>query len=279
MIPQLLLAKRQFLEGMAYAKRPDPVSCGIAISLFQDAAETLVWALIKARSISVKDSSVFTKNLELLQKDGLAIPEAPRLLELNKARVGFKHYGNLPAPDEARKYQSYVEDFLRSAAATQFGKDIDQLSLVDLVAFDDVRGNLKLAEAHIAKGDFTEAVREASIAKVILFAKLAQHIPKVDRRLADADSIIARAAEVRGLRVFSYVVQYLDMLRDLSIISLLRVPLDDYAFLNATLFHANQSMAGTWRTVNTRRMTYDEIICKRQIRCLVNISIRLEGVA
>lgn len=278
MIPQLLLAKRQFLEGMAYAKRPDPVSCGIAISLFQDAAEMLVWALIKARNISVKDSSPFTTNLELLQKDGLTVPEAPRLLELNKARVGFKHYGNLPAPDEARKYQSYVEDFLRSAATTQFGQDIDQLSLVDLVPFEDVRGYLKSAEAHIAKGDLSDAVHEASIAKVILFAKLAKHIPKVDCSLADADRVIAHVAELSGLTVFGYVAQYLDMLRDLSIISLLRVPLDDYAFLDATLFHATQSMASTWQMSNKRLMTYDEATCKRQITCLVDISIRLAGV-
>lgn len=90
MIAQVLLAKRQFLEGIGYSRRPDAVSCGMAISMFQDAVETVVWALIKARNIAVNDNSAFTTNLDLLRKDGLAIPEAPRLLELNKARVGLQ---------------------------------------------------------------------------------------------------------------------------------------------------------------------------------------------
>ena len=126
---QLLLCKRIFLEGSIFAERQDAISCGFAISLFQDSVEMLVWTLIKERSIAVKEGASFTSHLEVIQKAGIPISNIPKILELNKARVGFKHYGNLPAPDEAIKFQAYVEDFLRASFTDHFGENFDDLSL------------------------------------------------------------------------------------------------------------------------------------------------------
>jgi hypothetical protein len=278
MINQLLLSKRLFGEASQYADKPDAVSCGIAVSLLQDAAEILVWALIKQRGISVKEGSAFTTNLDLLQKDGASIPEMPKLLELNKARVGFKHYGNLPAPAEAQKHRNYVEDFLRSAVKTHFKQDFDGLSLVDLVPFPDIKARLRSAEEHIAKSEFKEAVQEASIAKAELFSKLSKYVPHVDHKLSDFDGVLAKLTELRSVQVFKYLEQYLGVLREISLVTLLRLPLDDYGFLTGTLFTATQSMAGTWRTTDGRFLKHDESTCRRQIACLVEVSIRLQSV-
>ena len=46
MLQQLLLSKRLFLEACHYIERADPVSCGIAISMFQDAVELYVWTVV-----------------------------------------------------------------------------------------------------------------------------------------------------------------------------------------------------------------------------------------
>ena len=53
MITQLLLSKRLFQEASRFAERHDAFSCGLAISLLQDAAEMLVWALVKAKGLAV----------------------------------------------------------------------------------------------------------------------------------------------------------------------------------------------------------------------------------
>ena len=71
MLTQLLLSKRLFNEGVTFARRPDAVSCGLAVSLFQDAVELFIWALIKDRSIPVKDTSSFTANLEAVEKGSM----------------------------------------------------------------------------------------------------------------------------------------------------------------------------------------------------------------
>ena len=101
MIKQLLLCKRLMIEGASFAERHDPVSTGLAISLFQDSVEMFIWLLIKERGIKVKELSSFTVNIEELQKGGVQMAHTAKLFELNKARVGFKHYGNLPAAGEA----------------------------------------------------------------------------------------------------------------------------------------------------------------------------------
>jgi hypothetical protein len=263
MIANLLLAKRLFQEACRFAEGNDPVSCGLSISLLQDAAEMLIWALVKAKGLPAKDQSSFTANLELLQKNDVSIPEAPRLLELNKARVGFKHYGNLPAATEAHKFQTYVEDFLRTATQEHLGKDFDRLSLVDLVPYPDVQARLKTAEAHVDQSRFTEAVREASIAKVELFAKLDRYIPQVDHHLGDVDRLLARSQDWRGAEPFRYIEKFLTALRELSLVTLLRLSLNDYAFLcgrraivNARIAHrehADQSIVnGKIGIVNAR---------------------------
>lgn len=275
---QLLLSKRLFNEGVTFARRPDAVSCGLAISLLQDAVELFVWALIKDRSISVKDTSSFTTNLEAIEKAGISLADRAKIQELNKARVGFKHYGNLPAPDEARKFLTYAEDFLRSGIKDHFGQDFDSVSLVDLVSFPDVREHLQYAESAISGGDFRNAVRETAIAKSLLFSRLERHIPEVDRNLSSFDGVLERATETRGLSGFKYVANYLGLLREVNFITLLRIPLADYTFLRTHLPRATRFGDGNWQTVDIRSVQPDEAQCRKAIGILVDVSIRLEGV-
>lgn len=265
MLPQLLLSKRLFLEGCEFARRPDAVSCGLAISLFQDSVEIYIWALVKDRSILVKDTFTFTGNIEAVEKAGITVPDRPKLLELNKARISFKHYGNLPAPDEARKFRIYTEDFLKAAAKEHFSLDFNQISLVDLVAFADVREHLKIAQAKLIEDDAKAAVRELSISKVLLFRNLDKHIPKVDHNLKDIDRLLSRTPELRGVKGFSYIAQYMDVLREISMITLLQVPIADYTFLRANLMNANQFGSGEWQTVDTRLQELPAEDCRRMI--------------
>jgi len=274
MVTQLLLCKRLFLEASEYASRTDPVSCGLAVSLLQDSIEMLVWALIKEKNVSVKDGAGFLSNLESLQKHGVSLTDVPRLQELNKARVGFKHYGNLPAPTEARKFKVYAEGFIRATLTTHFHQNFDALSLVDLVPFQEINARLRVSEGHIAKQEFRESVRENSIAKVELFWKLNDLVPKVDPNLGRADRLYGH---MTGSGAFGYLEQYLETMREAVLVAMLRLPPQEFAFLNATTYHANRSMAGDWRTTDTYGRLPDEATCRRQIACLVDIAIGIHG--
>ena len=52
----------------------------------------------------MKNAKGNTKNISL--------PFKVKILELNKSRVNFKHYGNLPDISEAKKFKAYTEEFL-----------------------------------------------------------------------------------------------------------------------------------------------------------------------
>lgn len=255
---QLLLSKRIYLEGCEFAERGDPVSSGLAISLFQDAVEMFVWTLIKERNIPVKENAQFTTNIESLSNAVIKLSFIPQILELNKSRVGFKHYGNLPAIAEATKFRAYVEEFLRVSFVDYFGQSFDDLSLVDLIAFDDVRSRLKSSEQLVMSAKYSEAISEAAIAKALLFSKLDCFIPKV--------------GAVPMMR------NDLEMLLEAVLAALIRMPLKEYAFINETLPNALISLGGVWHVNIFRPIKFDEAHCKRAIDCLVALSIRMESI-
>jgi hypothetical protein len=275
MVPQLLLVKRLFIEAQAFVDRADPVSAGLSISLLQDAAELYVWTLIKERGISVKDGAGFVSHLEAVQKAGCAVPFSARLQELNRARVNFKHYGNLPAPAEARKHSGYVEDALREAMKEHFAVDFDELTLVDLVADPTTREHLRAAEAHIKANDSSSAAIELAKARYCAFGQLRQYMPSVDRNLRDADRLLQGVSGDHGIRVFSYLADYLDHLRESSLTAMLQLPPEDFALLQRGLPHATQSTSGAWQITLTRMTTETE--CQRALTCIVNLCIRLQA--
>ena len=147
MIDQVLIAKRLFSIGSTYSEEADPLSAGLAISLFQDSVELLVWCIAKHHSVAVKDNDAFTSLLEKIERispDG--VPHKAKMLELNKARVGFKHYGNLPASSESTKFRSYTQDFLVISCQRFLGINFDEVSLSSLIQIQKVREHVQNAE-------------------------------------------------------------------------------------------------------------------------------------
>lgn len=278
MLKQLLLCKRLFTESNLYAERGDSVSSGLAASLLQDSAELFVWTLIKEKGVSVKDGAPFTGNLESLRTAGFPLQHGTRLLDLNKARIGFKHYGNLPATEEVSKYKKNVEEFLCTGFKQYFEIDFDELSLVDLVNDVEIQGRLKEAERLILESDFQAAITQIAITRVILFARLKGFIPTVDSHLKEGDTIISGMYHRYGFKLFSFISDYMGRLREAILVSLLRLPLQDYAFLNKELPVAVITMSGEWSTRINNPEKYDEKICRRAILCLVNVAIRLESI-
>lgn len=277
---QLLLSKRIYLEGCEYAERGDPVSSGLAISLFQDAVEMFVWTLIKERDIHVDRNAQFTNNIKSLSDKGIKLSFAAKLFELNTSRVGFKHYGNLPAPDEAGKFRAYVEEFLSASFSEYFSVSFEELSLIDLIVFDDVRTRLQNAKQLMETNAHSDAISEIAIAKGMLFSRLDRFIPKVDRGLENFDSVLNRIPEIQGIQAFQYLADYLGVLREATLASLIRIPLRDYLFLQNALPNVLQFMNGEWRATSFGRqlIKYDETHCKRAIDCLVALSVRMESI-
>lgn len=274
MLAQLLLAKRTYFEASKYIDSPDAFHAGMAISLLQDSVEFAVWALIKKMNVSVKDQTTFTAQLDQIEKEAGKIPQKAKLLELNKARVGFKHYGNLPATSEPAKFSSYVEDFLRDISLGHFQVDFTELSMVDLLPDGHVRAHLKSAEEFIAQRNYGGAVKEASIAKALILAEIERVLPSAERLGTAFEAIPHWDRSQSGAVIGRPVQAYLASIREAVIASLLRVPLADLGFIARTTMFATQSHAGTWQVVDPMKVEYSEAICRRQVSCLVDLRLR-----
>lgn len=217
----------------------------------------------------MKDTSGFVENLMALASAGHKLEDRSKLLELNKARVAFKHYGILPASGEAVKFQTYAEDFLRSGMRNMFDVTFDTLSVSDLVAFQDVREHLKEAERLLSTGaPPRDTATELAVAKAVLFGRIARHIPNVDGNLGRFDS--------GAIGPFKYIASYLTALRDLSILTLMQIPLEDYTFLTSRLpvvhVYGEQQIQTRFPSV-----TLSDQDCWRILAILVGESVRLEG--
>lgn len=277
MLPQLLLVKRLALEAEQMARRDDAVAAGLAISLLQDAVELYVWTVIKEKGLVAKDQAPFTANLDVVAKGGYPMPQVAKLLELNKSRVNFKHYGNLPAPAEAIKFQTYAYDCLRDAMSQHFSVDISALSLVDLVTFPDVRARLKEAEHLLQGSNLKGAAGEAAKAKGLLFSKLDRYIPPVDGNLRSVDRLLNEVADGSSVNPFAYLTEYLDGLRQVLLLSLAQVPARTYMHMRETLPPATQFAAGNWR-IRHAQSAPNEADVRRVIAELVSISLRIQGL-
>src|SRR5687767_12258447 len=95
-ISQLLLAKSLYLRGLDVLRSDDELSRGVAISLFHDAAEMLMWDVVQKRAIKASERETFPELLRKMKDTDTrsdkspAIPDA-MMHDLNKARVAYKH--------------------------------------------------------------------------------------------------------------------------------------------------------------------------------------------
>lgn len=283
MIKQLLLSKRLYISGSNYVEAPDPISAGMAISLFQDSVEIFCWSVLKDLDAQVNDNAPFTSFFDLVEKapkntESKKLPFKAKMLELNKARVNFKHYGNLPDTSEAKKFQGYTEEFLRVSFDNFFKIDFDSISLSQLIPFANIRASVESAEKALAAQDMKEAVCELAKAKVQLLGKFAQYIPEVDRNLRDADQIFNQSMNYRGIRVFNYLSEYLKSLRNINIVTLCGVSIREHLLMERALPSAYQTMDDQWHITFLSSALPSAEDANKIINIIINMSLKLSQI-
>jgi hypothetical protein len=178
MLDQLLISKKLYQEGSRQHELGDPISDGVAVSLFQDAIEIYIWTLIKERGITVGKNQEFTNNLGLVAAAGLRVPSQPKLLELNKARVNFKHYGNLPARRDVDKFRNYTQEFLVEACLEHFSVSFSDLSSVNLIHSVELQQYFNSARSSANAEKLLSAYENLGKAKHVIFRELSGRLPR-----------------------------------------------------------------------------------------------------
>lgn len=265
---QLLLSKYLFRKGENALKDSNSFSAGLAISLFQDSVELLLWTIAKEYPVTIKDKDGFDKlwdTVNKIEKDGnvVGLSYQARMIELNKARVNFKHYGNLPASSEAEKFRDYVGSFLTSTCADYFNMSFDDISLADLINDNDSREKIKEAVKCLKNKNAQGCIINCAHAGYIVFGSLDKILPRVDNNFMDAAMLFGGEASHSANRVFKYLGSYLNSLRDLNFVSLLSVNLADYLRFKAVTPYVFRSQNGNFQTTmrTTNFSDADAIFC------------------
>jgi hypothetical protein len=206
---QVLLCRALYTEAETYLSRNEGVHTGLAVAIAQDAVELFLRAVMKDRpTAGLKIPDEFIKCMDYIdaaadRDENKYVPFRARLIELNKARVNFKHYGLIPDKADARRMLGYVQDFFDIAGDRFFDVRFSDLSITDLVSSNGVRERLKLAEQglreEVLEHAFGHNAEAVDIATSELIATLSRRSGRLHLssavRLAGQDSRLAHAIE------------------------------------------------------------------------------------
>lgn len=240
-----------------------PWHTGVGISLLQDSVELMLRQIAAESNIRITDNTGFVQILDKLTATE-PIPSHSRLHELNKARVNFKHYGNLPAIEEGARLEQYAESFLLWASDRYLSTDFRSVSLSALIKDPEIRTEIETAEYELAKSieatDEESAInfRRESISAVARAWWLYKHLlskelPEVDHKLKSPPRLGSDINSASTQNLFAYVGNYLEILRDFVAGLSQGVPNEYRYFLESCLPSVIRTMNGKYQYTYRRR--------------------------
>src|SRR5262245_9849038 len=100
----LIHAKFLFEKAQIVWEPYRDITSGLVVTLLQDSTELVLWAIVKSLSLQVKDQEGFVSILERLANAGKVVHGKPQILELNKSRIAYKHYGLSPSHSDIPRF-------------------------------------------------------------------------------------------------------------------------------------------------------------------------------
>ncbi|MBI5055892.1 MAG: hypothetical protein HZB61_04675 [Nitrospirae bacterium] len=98
------------------------------------------------------------------------------MLELNKARVNFKHKGIRTHDSEAIKYRKYTEDFLSNSMKNILDIDYNLITFTEFFYRKEIKDTIMEAERYYNKGDYTNCINKCGETEVFIKEIIDAHI-------------------------------------------------------------------------------------------------------
>jgi hypothetical protein len=164
---RLLLSKYLYTRGTDELRAGDPFSAGLAVSLFQDAVEMVLFTCSARFDAQVKDRAGFAELWDAVNKavqkaSKPPLPLGPQMQAVNKVRVGFKHYGLRPDSRDAESCRADCGQFLELVARNYLDLDFAALSIASVVREDAERALLERAVDALRTDDKATALAECA---------------------------------------------------------------------------------------------------------------------
>ena len=181
------MARYLFDKAESALDDSDPYSDGLAISLSQDATESLLRAVAKkARATVSRNAGIFEVWKSIEKAEGKKLPFLASVEELNIARIGFKHHGNLPDSQTAVRLVAYAHQFLVEVARDFLQLEWHNVSLADAIGNEEVREHVKEAEIALQEMDIDLCLQKCALANHVIEQLIRLHLPKLPRGMGFA---------------------------------------------------------------------------------------------
>ena len=186
LMDRLVCGKYIFHRGVEILNQNEPHSSGIAVNHFQDATEMILRVIAEYHHCSIQPHTLFHQIIDEILKINLEdsfpnrgelnqnkFTHRPSLNQLNSARLNFKHQGNQPRDEDAKKFRNDLEGFFPNALNTYLNIDYESISLINLIEQDQTEKYLHKAEKFIDENKYQDAVDATAIAlEIYIIEKL-----------------------------------------------------------------------------------------------------------
>jgi hypothetical protein len=195
LLQRTILSKYLLLHAQDTLAASSTFAPGMAILSLHDATEILLRTVAESRSASIKEQSSWEQLVTAVERAiaPTTLPQRSSLNQLNKARVGFKHFALEPRLEDARKLLANMEDFIPWAIEALLGEEYARLSLRTLIAHRRTENWILRGEEAIEAGQWDAAIAAVATALAIYRSHLGHH--ESHRRLAISDSRLREQLE------------------------------------------------------------------------------------
>lgn len=211
-LSQVVLCRGLYGEAEGYLAKDGDMYVGMAVSIAQDAVELFLRAVMKDRPVAgrkIPDDFVTCMDYidsAATQDTSQHIPFRAKLIDLNKARVNFKHYGLIPNKTDARRLLGYVADFFDEASVRFFNIRFSDISASDLVTSQEVRERLKKAEQALRDEELEQSLGYSAEAVEVATQELIRPLSR--RSHMGGSGFSTGSTDVLGRRFYDDLERY-----------------------------------------------------------------------
>jgi len=161
---RLAFARHLYNIGVEQSRRPQPFSA-VAILHFHDAVELFL-------HMAAEHFGENTNNVQFMQYwdriephlSGHRLAERESMRRLNMMRVNLKHHNNYPAPLSIEGSRASVTSFFEMNTPLVFDIEFTDVSMLNLVEYQETRARLEVAERLMQERKVDEAITESAVA-------------------------------------------------------------------------------------------------------------------
>jgi hypothetical protein len=245
-------------------------SAGMAVSWLQDAVEAMAHGAAAEVGAKVGPRTMFLDywdRVAEVQDNTKRLAFKSEMSDLNAARVGFKHLGNSPDVADAERHARAAHRFLMDTAQVFFSVDFDSLSEADLLNGEELRQEIKRAEAALSAGDAEGCLRHCRLGMDVV-----EKLMRVATGVYDHTSRVPDVPQ-EATRVMSWIEdRFADVEVNLALNTLRVNPADAQILYDSLPQHS----ANRQRFCPRYGVNVTPELAKTSLRILIDVALRAE---